>query len=78
MLSVYVILFLYHYMESIFYIQIDTTFRRILPDELKQIQGFPSDFKLFGTKKDKVKQIGNAVPPPLIRQIVKKLYQYAD
>ena len=49
--------------------------RCILPDELKQIQGFPSDFKLFGTKKDKVKQIGNAVPPPLIRQIVKKLYQ---
>ena len=61
-------------MESIFYIQIDTTFRRILPDELKQIQGFPSDFKLFGTKKDKVKQIGNAVPPPLIRQIVKKYF----
>ena len=47
--------------------------RCILPDELKQIQGFPADFKLFGSKKDKVKQIGNAVPPPLITQIVKKL-----
>jgi DNA (cytosine-5)-methyltransferase 1 len=47
--------------------------RCILPDELKQIQGFPSDFQLSGTKKDKIKQIGNAVPPPLITQIVKKL-----
>lgn len=47
--------------------------RCILPDELKQIQGFPFDFQLSGTKKDKIKQIGNAVPPPLITQIVKKL-----
>jgi DNA (cytosine-5)-methyltransferase 1 len=47
--------------------------RCILPDELKQIQGFPADFKLIGSKKEKVKQIGNAVPPPLIEQIVKKL-----
>lgn len=47
--------------------------RCILPDELKQIQGFPADFKLYGSTKDKIKQIGNAVPPPLISQIVKKL-----
>ena len=47
--------------------------RCILPDELKQIQGFPSDFKLFGTKKEQIKQIGNAVPPPLIQQIVEKI-----
>jgi len=46
--------------------------RCILPDELKQIQGFPKDFKLIGSKKDKIKQIGNAVPQPLITQIVKK------
>jgi DNA (cytosine-5)-methyltransferase 1 len=47
--------------------------RCILPDELKQIQGFPSNFKLCGSNKDKIKQIGNAVPPPLITQIVKKI-----
>lgn len=47
--------------------------RCILPDELKQIQGFPSDFKLLGNKKEKIKQIGNAVPPPLIKQIVEKI-----
>ena len=47
--------------------------RCILPDELKQIQGFPKDFKLYGKKSQKIKQIGNAVPPPLIRQIVEKI-----
>ena len=47
--------------------------RCILPDELKQIQGFPSDFILTGPNKEKIKQIGNAVPPPLIRQIVEKI-----
>ena len=47
--------------------------RCILPDELKQIQGFPKDFKLYGKKSQQIKQIGNAVPPPLIRQIVEKL-----
>lgn len=47
--------------------------RCILPDELKQIQGFPCDFKLYGKKKDNIKQIGNAVPPPLITQIVNNI-----
>ena len=47
--------------------------RCLLPDELKQIQGFPSDFKIYGNKKEQVKQIGNAVPPPLITHIVKEL-----
>ena len=32
--------------------------RCLLPDELKQIQGFPKDFHLCGSKKDQIKQIG--------------------
>ena len=47
--------------------------RCILPDELKQIQGFPADFKLFGSNKDKIRQIGNAVPPPMVRQIIQEI-----
>jgi len=39
--------------------------RCLLPDELKQIQGFPAEFIIRGTKKEKVTQIGNAVPPRL-------------
>lgn len=45
--------------------------RCILPDELKQIQGFPKDFEICGNNKEKIIQIGNAVPPPLIEQIIK-------
>ena len=47
--------------------------RCLLPDELKQIQGFPKDFHLCGSKKDQIKQIGNAVPPPLIERVAKQL-----
>lgn len=41
--------------------------------ELQQIQGFPRDYLLAGNKKDQIKQIGNAVPPPLIQSIVQQL-----
>ena len=44
--------------------------RMLLPDELKQIQGFPKDYIVCGADKDKIIQIGNSVPPPLIRAIV--------
>lgn len=44
--------------------------RMLLPLELKQIQGFPADYIVCGTTKEQIIQIGNAVPPPLIRAIV--------
>ena len=47
--------------------------RCLLPDELKQIQGFPEDYKISGDKNKKIIQIGNAVPPPLIKLIVESL-----
>ena len=48
--------------------------RCLLPDELKQIQGFPSNFILSGSKKEQIKQIGNAVPPPLIKNIIDNIF----
>jgi len=50
--------------------------RCLSPHELKQIQGFPKSFKLTGSTKEQVIQIGNAVPPPLIKAVtshVKKI-----
>lgn len=47
--------------------------RCLLPDELKQIQGFPSDYKIEGNDSKKIIQIGNAVPPILIKKIVESL-----
>jgi DNA (cytosine-5)-methyltransferase 1 len=47
--------------------------RCILPDELKQIQGFPENYIVKGNWKNQVVQIGNAVPPPLIEIIVENI-----
>jgi len=50
--------------------------RVLLPDELKQIQGFPKDYKIYGNNKEKVTQIGNAVPPPIIEAVSASLKKY--
>jgi DNA (cytosine-5)-methyltransferase 1 len=50
--------------------------RILLPDELKQIQGFPVNFVLLGNKKEQVTQVGNAVPPPLIECVGNVLKNY--
>jgi len=47
--------------------------RCLLSDELKQIQGFPADFKVLGNKKEQILQIGNAVPPPMIHAVASVL-----
>lgn len=47
--------------------------RMMLPDELKQIQGFPADYIVKGTTKKQIVQIGNAVPPPLIKLVVERI-----
>jgi len=47
--------------------------RCLLPDELKQIQGFPQTFKLTGNQKEMIVQVGNAVPPALVEAIGRQL-----
>lgn len=47
--------------------------RTLLPDELKQVQGFPSDYVVCGNSTKQIIQIGNAVPPPLIEKVVRQL-----
>jgi DNA (cytosine-5)-methyltransferase 1 len=47
--------------------------RMLLPNELKQIQGFPKDYIVNGSIKEQITQIGNAVPPPLIKAIVENI-----
>ena len=49
--------------------------RCLLPDELKQIQGFPTDYQISGNLKQQIVQIGNSVPPGVIRQVVNALLQ---
>ena len=45
--------------------------RCLLPSELKQIQGFPVNYKMTGNVKQQIIQIGNAVPPPLIEAVIR-------
>ena len=47
--------------------------RCLLPQELKQIQGFPADFVLRGNKKEMVVQVGNAVPSALVESVASVL-----
>jgi len=47
--------------------------RTLLPNELKQIQGFPADFVLTGNTKEQVVQVGNAVPPALVQAVAQQL-----
>ena len=40
---------------------------------LSTIQGFPKDYKVMGNQKQQIVQIGNAVPPILIKKIVQTI-----
>jgi len=47
--------------------------REFTINELKQIQGFPKDYKLYGNKLSQITQIGNAVPPIIVKHIIENL-----
>jgi DNA (cytosine-5)-methyltransferase 1 len=47
--------------------------RCLTVEECGQIQGFPADYAWKGAHKDKIVQIGNAVPPPLAAAVAKMI-----
>lgn len=53
--------------------------RMLQPDELKLAMGFPRTYKLFNvSRRDRIKLIGNAVCPPVMKHIVKALTAQQD
>jgi DNA (cytosine-5)-methyltransferase 1 len=44
--------------------------RRLKTSEMAALQGFPEGFKISGSRRERVRQVGNAVPPPLARDMV--------
>lgn len=48
---------------------VDIGFRMLDVDELAAAQGFPAGYKLHGTKADRIKLVGNAVCPGVMRAI---------
>ncbi len=53
-----------------------TECRKMTPNEVKAVSGFPPDFKLTGTREQRYERIGRAVPPPLYEALAKALEGY--
>ena len=47
--------------------------RRLRTVELAALQGFPDDYVFVGGRRDRVRQIGNAVPPTLAAAMIKQV-----
>lgn len=48
----------------------DCTFRMLEPDEIKLGMAFPRDYVMTGNKREQVRQAGNAVTPPMARDLI--------
>ena len=47
--------------------------RRLRVPEMKRLMGFPDGYELAGDRRSIQRQLGNAVPPPLARQVIEHL-----
>ncbi len=50
----------------------DLTFRMLKPHEIQRGMAFPDSYAVLGNSTEKIKQLGNAVTPPVMRQIVER------
>lgn len=51
--------------------------RMLSLDEAREAMGFPESYRLLGSKTEQLKQLGNAVPPPLARGVVQQILRAA-
>jgi DNA (cytosine-5)-methyltransferase 1 len=49
--------------------------RRLRTAELAVLQGFPPDYAFVGSRRERVRQIGNAAPPPLVSAMVRAVIE---
>lgn len=54
------------------------TSRRLRTVEMAALQGFPEGYALIGSRREKVRQLGNAVPPPLAKRMIDSLLVSVD
>lgn len=50
----------------------DCAFRMLEPHEIQAAMAFPRDYVVTGTRREKVKQLGNAVTPPVMQLLVSR------
>lgn len=51
----------------------DCTFRMVQPHEIAAMMAFPADYVVSGTKREQVRQLGNAVTPPVMQMLIERL-----
>jgi DNA (cytosine-5)-methyltransferase 1 len=49
--------------------------RRLRTPEMAALQGFPEGYRIEGSRRERVRQLGNAVPVPLARAMIKSVLQ---
>ncbi len=52
--------------------------RSITVREAARLQGFPDDFRIYGSFANQMTQVTNAVPPPLARAVLQVLAEFTD
>lgn len=53
----------------------DCGFRMLQPHEIQAAMAFPSDYKVLGTKREQVRQLGNAVTPPAMGMLMQRIVE---
>lgn len=53
----------------------DCGFRMLQPHEIKAAMAFPADYKVLGTKREQVRQLGNAVTPPAMSILMQRIVE---
>lgn len=50
----------------------DCGFRMLQPHEIQKAMAFPAEYRVLGTQREKVKQLGNAVTPPVMSMLIER------
>ena len=53
----------------------DCGFRMLQPHEIQAAMAFPVEYKVLGTKRERVKQLGNAVTPPAMAILMQRVME---
>jgi DNA (cytosine-5)-methyltransferase 1 len=53
----------------------DCGFRMLQPHEIQRAMAFPGDYVVLGNGREKVKQLGNAVTPPVMAMLIERCVQ---
>lgn len=56
----------------------DCGFRMLQPHEIGAAMAFPADYVVLGNQRERVKQYGNAVTPPVLRLIMERCMEVLD